>query len=178
MVLHLLVGLLAAHVHVEPQDFLVVGAEDEVVALWVNANTGNPLGSRLVFVYDRLLLKVVLEDDRLRASEEVRLRGMESDCLDDAFSRAERFLRRSLADAVDQHLGSRLDVVGHRCEVVTLRVPEHFADHVFQSQRNHVLFEFPLCVEIFRFFRRRLNPEDFLRLLEELFGCLIDCGRA
>jgi hypothetical protein len=103
---------------------------------------------------------------------------MESDCLDYALGRAERFLRRGLADAVDQNLGSRLDVVGHRCEVVALGVPEHFANHVFQSKRNHVLFELPLCVEIFRFFGRRFNPVDLLSLLEELFSCLVDCTRA
>lgn len=40
------------HVHVEPDDLLVVGAENEVVALRVDGQRGDPLGSRLELSHD------------------------------------------------------------------------------------------------------------------------------
>lgn len=53
-------------------------------------------------------------------SEEVRLCGVERDRLNDAFSCAEGSLASRFANAVDEYLARRLDVVSYRRKIVTL----------------------------------------------------------
>ena len=84
-------------------------------------------------------MQVVLENSDVRCSEEVRLRGMERNCLNDAFSGAEGSLTVSFAYTMNQHLACRLDVVSYRSEVVTFGMPADLADDIFQSQSNHCL---------------------------------------
>jgi hypothetical protein len=68
----------------------------------------------------------------VRCSEEVRLRGMERDGLNDPFSGAKGSLAVSFAHTVNKYLTCRLDVVSYRGEIVTFRVPADLADHILQ----------------------------------------------
>ena len=56
VVLQRLVRRLTRHIHVEPEHFLVVCAKDEVVALRVHADAGDPFGARAILADNRLLL--------------------------------------------------------------------------------------------------------------------------
>lgn len=119
VVLQCLVGFVTTHIHIKPKNFFIVSPQNEVVALGMHGNAANPLGPRLILVHNSLFLQVVLEHCDVRGCEEVRLRGMERNCLDDAFSSAEGSLAVSFAYTVNQHLACRLDVVSYRGEVVT-----------------------------------------------------------
>ena len=93
-----LVRTFTRHVHIKPQNFLIVGAQNEVVALRVHRYARNPLGARAVLADNGLLLKVVLEDCGLRSGEKVRFCRVERHTLHDAISRREGLLRRCFAD--------------------------------------------------------------------------------
>ena len=95
MVLQVLVRS-SAHVHIEPDNFLVVSAEDEVVTLWMNRDRRYPLCSGLILIDDRLLLKVILEHLLMGSNEEVGLCWMELHRLNDTLSLSEGSLRRCL----------------------------------------------------------------------------------
>lgn len=105
VVLQTLVGFLATHVHVEPEYFFVVGADDQVVTLGVDGDARDPLGTRLVLFDNRLHLQVVLEDRDVGCREEVRLSRMEGHALDDALGLREGLLGRTLAEGMDDNLG-------------------------------------------------------------------------
>lgn len=92
MILKTLIGLLTGHVHIEPENFLVIGTKDQIVTLRMDRNAGDPLSARLVLLNDRLLLEVVLKDTDLSRCKEVRLSRVESKALNDAFGLRERFL--------------------------------------------------------------------------------------
>jgi hypothetical protein len=40
---------------------------------------------------------------------------------------------------VDEHLGRGLDIMGHGCEIVTLRVPNHLADYLAKIHLDHLI---------------------------------------
>ena len=88
MILQVLVGL-GAHIHIEPEDLLVISTQDEVVTLRVQRNRRNPLGARLVLVDHGLLLEVVLEDSLVSGDKEVRLCWVELHGLHDTLSLSE-----------------------------------------------------------------------------------------
>ncbi len=92
MVLHYLVGRLTTHIHIEPNDLLVVGSEHEIVTLRMNRDRRDPLGTGLVLVYDSLFLQIVLENCHMCRCEEVRFGRVECKRLDYALGGAERFL--------------------------------------------------------------------------------------
>ncbi len=85
------VGSLATHIHVEPKNLLVICTKDEVISLWMHRDGRNPFSTRLILAHDRLLLQVVLKDCGLCSSEEMRLRWMERNALNDSISCRERF---------------------------------------------------------------------------------------
>ena len=85
VILETLIRLLTGHVHIKPENFLIVGTKDQIVTLGMDRNAGDPLSAGLVFLYDRLLLEIVLEDTDLGGCKEMWLRWMESEALDNAF---------------------------------------------------------------------------------------------
>ena len=88
VILHDLVWL-RAHVHIKPDDLLVIGSEDEVISFGVHSDAGNKLRARLVLGHDSLFLQVVLEDGLGGASEEVGFQRVESHGLDDTLGLGE-----------------------------------------------------------------------------------------
>ena len=76
---------LRSHVQVEPDDLLVVSAEDEVVTLRMHRDRTNPLAAGAVLGDDGLLLEIILEHLHVCRHEEVRLRRMEADGLHYSF---------------------------------------------------------------------------------------------
>jgi hypothetical protein len=63
--------------------------------------------------------------------EEVGLGWVESESLNDTFSCAEWLLRSGLRNAVNENLGSCLQIMGHGREVISFGMPADVADHVF-----------------------------------------------
>ncbi len=86
----------AAHVHIEPDDLFIICAENEVVALRVNADARYPLGACLVFVHHALLLEVVLEHGLMCGDHKVWLRWVECHGLNDTLGLREGSLRGGL----------------------------------------------------------------------------------
>lgn len=113
---------LSREVEVEPIDFLVVRAYDEVVTAGMDVERRNPLNARVEFLDKFLFYQVVNLDLTLSGNEEVRFRGVELDALHLLLRFRERRLCESFRDLMDEYWrvnGSRR----YRREVVTLVMP-------------------------------------------------------
>jgi len=89
----------------------------------MDSDRRNPPRTRWVFVHESLFLQVVLVDCLVSGDQELGLCCVEVHCLDYAFATREGLLSSHCSHLMDQHLGCRLDVVRHRCEIVSLLVP-------------------------------------------------------
>jgi hypothetical protein len=74
-----------SHINIEPHDLLIIRSQDKVIPLWMDRDRRDPLGPRLVLGDHGLFLKIVLEHLNMSSSEEMRLRWMEANCLNDTF---------------------------------------------------------------------------------------------
>ena len=98
---------LQREVQVEPTQFLVVTAHQDVVTGGVNVQTTDPLDSRLQCLDQDLTGEIVQSDVTLRGGEEPRFERVESDPLD----RSARLLERRLG-SVSRELVNEDRLVG------------------------------------------------------------------
>lgn len=69
----------------------------------------------------------------MSTSEKMRFSWMESNCLNNSFSGAERTLRGCFRNTVDKNLTSSLEIMGHSGKIIPFRMPTNTTDHVFKS---------------------------------------------
>ena len=113
---------LGAQLEVVPEQALVVGADEQVVAAGVHVDAGDPLGAGLQDLDEFLLGEVVAADGVAGGDEEDGLAGVELRSLRDALQPAEGELRQVLGDGVDGD-GAGLAPGGDGGEVVAAAVP-------------------------------------------------------
>ena len=139
----------ASHVKIVPDDLPIVSTQNEIVSAWVHTYRRDPFGTRLEFSHHLLFLKVVLKHLNMGASEEMRLRRVEADRLNNTFGLSEWSSRGGTAQTVNHHLTRSLNIMSHGGEVITLRMPNNFTDHMVEFHLNHqssfaiVVQEFP-----------------------------------
>jgi hypothetical protein len=130
----------------------------------VHINTRNPFGSRLILAGHRLLLKIVLVNSSVGTGKEMRLGGVERDCLDDTFTLRERPLTIVFTQRVDHDLTRGLNIVSHSREVVSFGMPYKLSDNIVENKlvcvsisSTEVLFDFPLDEFLFKIVRSNFN---------------------
>lgn len=120
----------AAEVHVVPQQSPVVRGDDEVVALRVQGDGGDPAGAGLEFALEFLLLQVVDADALTGGDEEEGFGRVEGGCLGKTTEAAEGVLREVFAEGVDCDGGGGGAGVGaDGGEVVAATVPDEGLGH-------------------------------------------------
>lgn len=132
VVLKALIGLFTRHVHIEPKNLLVVSAQNQIIALGMDGNAGDPLGTGFIFLDYGLFLQVVLEYADLSGCKEVGFGRMEGKALYNAFGLGERFLGGGFTKRMDYDLGGGLNFVSHSRKVVTLWVPRKATYNVLE----------------------------------------------
>jgi len=175
---------LRSHIHIEPNNLLVVGTKDEVIALGVNVQARNPLSSRLVLTDHTLLLQIVLEDSLVGGSEEVGSGGVEADSLDDAaLGGSEGSLAGSFTQRMDHHLQRGLQIVYHSSQVVSFGVPDTGFDDMGELELDHLLLEggvfkeLPLKELFLLVIATQIQVVLLFPLLQDLLSLLIDLSR-
>lgn len=136
MILQVLIGRWA-HIHVKPDDLLVISTKNKVITLRMNGDRWDPFGSRLKLGNHRLLLQVVLEHSLMSCNEEVRLGRVELHSLDYTLGLSKGSLRRWFWEGVNDNLGWWLHILGHCCEIISLRMPYYSLDDVLEGNLDH-----------------------------------------
>lgn len=138
MVAESLVGL-CGEVEVVPEETFVVGADDDVGAVGVDGDGGDPFGAGVEDLEEVLFGEVVDADVALGGEVEVGLDGVEFDELGEAWGFAEGelgFVRGEMVD-VDGVVGL---VGGGRGEVVAFAVPGDVLDWGFDGDGEDETF--------------------------------------
>lgn len=112
-----------AEIEVVPEEFLVVARDEQVVALRVQGDGGDPAGARLEFLLELLVLQVVDADALAGGEEEEGFARVEAGGLREALEAFERVLGEVFAEGVDgDGGGGGWGRRGHGREVVAATV--------------------------------------------------------